>query len=315
MKKWGADHWFLLFLIEDWCVWSDGKVARPTMMRTNPQTHPKMLDIGAQFLADSEKAKAGGPTFPAGDFTKLNDGTVLGEHDSWDCIDDLIAYQLVDASLGKDGKPTFELTKDGWACASKLREYFAEHKKLDGFSPVVDSEVARHHGWSVCLFGDQDGEVAAYEDGSNGRNTKVKIEGGHLWMGENTGDFDEDARTVPMPFVLNLLERIGCSPAQYTKLSIQHAKQACVDIKQKHLAICDNDSDEASAAQTALECEDAIQAILDKCEIDPPKAFVIPNDPWCDGCVHQKGSLFAPCRDCRRIEGQEMMGRTKHDCR
>lgn len=314
MNRWGEHHWFMLFLIEDWCVWADGKVARPSIMRTNPQTHPKMLDIGSQLLADTQKNKAEEPMFPPEDFTKLMDGTAIGGHDSWDCIDDLIAYHLVDASLGEDGKPLFSLTPDGWAYAAKLRRHFAENKTLAGFSPIADSETARHHGWSVCLFGYDDGNAVAYEDGAGSRNTKVKIEDGSLWIGENTGDFSDDAQIVPMPIVLDLLGRVGCSPVQFTKVSLEHAKQECVDIKDRHLALCDDDSDEAVAAQTALECEEAIQAMIDKCDTEPPKFVVIPNDPWCDGCVHNKGSLFAPCRVCQRIQGEPMMGRTKYSC-
>jgi len=189
IEKWGEHHWFMLFLIEDWCVWADGKVARPAIMRTNPQTHPKMLDVGSQVLADTERKNGEAPKFPPEDFTKLIDGSVVEQHDSWDCIDDLIAYQLVDASVGEDGKPKFELTSEGWSHAARVRQYFAEQHSLADYTPVTGAPSNKNPRWSSCIFGSGDATVTSYEDGS--RNTKAQIvrDGGYLLVGENTGDF------------------------------------------------------------------------------------------------------------------------------
>jgi len=77
VERWGKDHWSLLAYIETCCVDQSGRFEL-TRVRVNPNTHP-LLAVG--LLSARKWQSSYG--------TRLNDDSILPQHDDIDCLDDL----------------------------------------------------------------------------------------------------------------------------------------------------------------------------------------------------------------------------------
>jgi|GEM_PF-2170876 len=101
----GRDHQTTLLYIETCCVDGGGRVNREHM-RCDVERHP--------LRAHAAHPPGACPS------TRLADGSLLSQHDDWDCVDDMIACGwLVDT--GGATEPRFMLTDAGWLAAHRLR--------------------------------------------------------------------------------------------------------------------------------------------------------------------------------------------------
>ena len=89
MEKWGRDHQTLLTYIETRCV-DQGGIPDPRHLR------------------------------PGESGTRLPGKVVLANHSDWNCIDDLVAADML-IRHGTGINPVFELTDAGWELAGKMR--------------------------------------------------------------------------------------------------------------------------------------------------------------------------------------------------
>ena len=103
----GRDHETTLLYIETCCVDHAG-IVKKEHLRCDGARHPLRQ---SRYARDLPKHTAS---------TRLADGSLLSEHDDWDCIDDMIACGwLLDTGGLTD--PQFVLTDAGWAQAQRLR--------------------------------------------------------------------------------------------------------------------------------------------------------------------------------------------------
>ena len=111
----GRDHWSLLLYLETRAVDHRG-VPDFRNMRCCKHRHPLYGHaLGALLGWDAKCA------------TLMPDGSQPDpEHDDWDCVEDLIALQLI-VWGGTGAQPVFELTDIGWLVAGVLRRARAEH--------------------------------------------------------------------------------------------------------------------------------------------------------------------------------------------
>ena len=89
MNSWGKDHWSTLAYIEDCCVDKKG-VLDNRKMRCNARLHRELANISnIGTLVDGKDSH-----------TRLNDGTEIGNHDDWSCVEDmehegLLTYKML----------------------------------------------------------------------------------------------------------------------------------------------------------------------------------------------------------------------------
>lgn len=92
VSKFGKDHWGLMMYVECRCVDHKGALDARNMR------------VGAEYP------------------TRLNDGSAVGNHDDWDCLEDLEAAGFVE-NLGTGANPVCRLTDEGMRVAGALRAY------------------------------------------------------------------------------------------------------------------------------------------------------------------------------------------------
>lgn len=110
IAQFGRDHWSLFAYVECRVV-DHGGVLDRTHLRCDPRLHPAHAHEGS---------RQGGP-YP----TRLVDGLTRGDHDDWDCLDDLEAAGLI-SSHGTGVNPWFRLTRKGLRMAALLRAHKAK---------------------------------------------------------------------------------------------------------------------------------------------------------------------------------------------
>ena len=105
--QWGRDHQSLMLYLETVCVDHDGWLLHHTYakekLRCDPERHPLQAYRGV---------------VPSG--TRLFNGSVVEDHDDWDCLDDLIAAGYVE-NVGTGIDPRIKFSKRGWSYAHRLR--------------------------------------------------------------------------------------------------------------------------------------------------------------------------------------------------
>ena len=107
MALWGKDHWSTLGYIETRIVDYKGVPDRDHM-RCDGERHPG--------LAGRAATRPGSKKCP----TRLKHGKLLYDHDDWDCVEDMIAEDLLKWE-GTGIHPEFVLTKRGKAVCAALR--------------------------------------------------------------------------------------------------------------------------------------------------------------------------------------------------
>ena len=115
VERFGRDHISTLLYIESRYVDHAGKLLNDNL-RCNQSRHPfhaHAIDDGSDGVWNPKYG------------TRLVDGTVLAEHDDWDCIDDLVAASLIERH-GSAMYPVFRLTDSGHAMVARLRKERAE---------------------------------------------------------------------------------------------------------------------------------------------------------------------------------------------
>jgi len=112
VDQFGRDHESALLYIESRCVDYCG-ILDNRHMRANPARHPAFAHLAGW---NEEHG------------TRLKDGSVVGQHDDWDCIDDLEVAGMV-CRGGTSIAPVFSLTTKGWKCAGSLRREKAERTR------------------------------------------------------------------------------------------------------------------------------------------------------------------------------------------
>lgn len=110
--RWGKGHLSLLLYVETVCVdhagvmgYGDGKGF--AQMRCDDGRHPHRR--GDPYRTPHKPGN-----------TRLANGEEIGDHDDWDCLDDLEAAGMLE-NVGTGVNPVIRLTEDGWAEAHKLR--------------------------------------------------------------------------------------------------------------------------------------------------------------------------------------------------
>jgi len=123
VEAFGKDHWSTLAFVETRCV-DDGGIVDKERMRCNTSRHAALLGRIQQRSTSKWDEKWG---------TILSDGTVLPEHDDWDCLIDLAKagyVEIVDIDEGN-----VHLTDQGWQVAHQLRRFIAEGGTYKAFRP------------------------------------------------------------------------------------------------------------------------------------------------------------------------------------
>lgn len=115
ISQFGRDHWSTFGYLETRVV-DHGGCPEKRHMRCDPRRHPVYTHLNE-------------PAPP----TKLR-GRELGEHDDWDCVDDLAEAGLV--TIGGTGTfPIWSLTERGRCIAAELRKFKAQGGSFAAFVP------------------------------------------------------------------------------------------------------------------------------------------------------------------------------------
>ena len=115
-SEWGRDHWSTLLYIETRAVAYRGGIDR-RHLRINGARHPGLAHVRGDFVHP----------------TRLRAGRIEPEHDDWDCVEDMVAAEMVE--IGGTGlSPIMRLTDFGWQVASRLRRDRANFQFPEGGS-------------------------------------------------------------------------------------------------------------------------------------------------------------------------------------
>lgn len=120
LATFGRDHWSTFAYIET-CVVDNSGVVDRARMRCSAKRHPH---LGAFNGLD-------GNAYP----TRLKDGSLLSNHDDWDCVDDLAAHGLLE-NVGTGANPVFKLTDEGRRVAAAYRAHMAADGRSGNFELV-----------------------------------------------------------------------------------------------------------------------------------------------------------------------------------
>ena len=106
VQQFGRDHWSTLLYIETVCTDHRGN---PDFrrMRCDPDRHAHLCGV---YVPSREK-------YP----TRLADGSLLNDHDDWDCADDLEAAGFIRIE-GSGVHPVFKMTDVGNVRVMELRK-------------------------------------------------------------------------------------------------------------------------------------------------------------------------------------------------
>lgn len=124
LEQFAKDHWSLLAFVETRCVDFKGQLDYDRL-RCNRDTH------SAQFLLRKYPTSTVAGTWKHEWGTRLKDGTVVPEHDDWDCLDDLEAAGLVETLSYI--KSNVRLTERGLHVAQQLRVFKAQGGQYKDF--------------------------------------------------------------------------------------------------------------------------------------------------------------------------------------
>jgi hypothetical protein len=108
-EMFGRDHETTLLYIETRCVDYGGIVMREHM-RCDVERHPLLAHSTTRHVHPPEACPS----------TRLADGSLLSQHDDWDCVDDMIACGWI-VEAGGVTEPRFMLTDAGFDEAHRLR--------------------------------------------------------------------------------------------------------------------------------------------------------------------------------------------------
>lgn len=138
VSKWGRDHWSTLLYIETRCVDYAGKLDNQHM-RTDPRVHRKLLgDAQARFGGVGRHS------------TRLRNGDEIDSHDDWSCVEEMVAYGLVEVVSERDrcpgqpftgGEVRVRLTDLGWRVTHQIRRDRAEGKPTVRWQPTPELEA------------------------------------------------------------------------------------------------------------------------------------------------------------------------------
>lgn len=130
IERWGRDHWSTLLYVEARAVDHSGQL-RVANMRTLIDTHPDLIEINGRTHGHEA------PKYP----TRLRDDGEIEGHDDWDCIDDMIAADVVTvdgdqlelvalpATSFHSTAARYHLTQRGAAMAALARQERAADRK------------------------------------------------------------------------------------------------------------------------------------------------------------------------------------------
>lgn len=114
----GTQHWVMILRVEAWVTMNNGEIEKDRM-RTNYNKRPpkplKAIEWDKLLMA-----------------TRLNNGTLIDDHDDWDCLEDLINNDFVKVEVWKN-KKLVSLTEKGFNTFIKLRKHRHEGNKLANF--------------------------------------------------------------------------------------------------------------------------------------------------------------------------------------
>ena len=137
IEAFGKDHWALLGYVETLCV--DGALGVGTLdnrrVRCNPARHP--LKVGP-YSPGGWSPRSG--TRLQGFADRCDPQLQLGEHDDWDCLDDLEAAGLVSTVNLANG--WIKMTAAGIGRAAQIRAHKAGGGNFASFSVRDAIEMA-----------------------------------------------------------------------------------------------------------------------------------------------------------------------------
>lgn len=113
----GVYHWMMLLRVEGWVVMNNGEI-EAERMRTNFNRRPP-----------APKGKQWDKLIHS---TRTNKGTLIDDHDDWDCLNDLVALGLVNIDIWKN-KKIVSLTETGFQVYVRLRRYRQNGEDLNKF--------------------------------------------------------------------------------------------------------------------------------------------------------------------------------------
>ena len=125
VDQFGKDLWSTFAYVEPRAVDYKGKLDC-SHMRTAVDRHKDLLGEAQTRCGLIDGGKYA---------TQLRGGVKKEDHDDWDCIDDLIAADL----LEKIGDPVYRLTELGWRVNLQLRQHKASGKYFASFEMEVDN--------------------------------------------------------------------------------------------------------------------------------------------------------------------------------
>lgn len=126
IEQFGKDHWSTLAFVETRCVDYKG-VLDKDKMRCNLNKHATFAGPRQQNSLIMNWQESWG--------TCLKDGTILSEHDDWDCLIDLAKANLVEIIDIDEGNIC--LTEAGRNVTHQLRVFKMQGGKYGLFSPVM----------------------------------------------------------------------------------------------------------------------------------------------------------------------------------
>ena len=141
-ESWGKDHWSTLAYLECRIVDHRGRIEHDHM-RCDPDRHPIMYGAKRRGLMFGSDQK-----YP----TRLRGGVDLADHDDYDCLDDFIAFGLVEVDMPTVPgsvlvtglveaelmtRATYRLTELGQRVAAELRAHKGGGGNFAGFVPAT----------------------------------------------------------------------------------------------------------------------------------------------------------------------------------
>lgn len=138
MSRWGKDHWSTLAYIETVMVNCEGfQVGSDPRMKANRRN----FRVLAQECPNPRRATRSAPSLAMvmrpEHATRLRDGTVMPNHDDWECLQDFAAEGLFAGAAQVEPKKTLQFSARGLALAADLRAYKAQGGQFANFEPTT----------------------------------------------------------------------------------------------------------------------------------------------------------------------------------
>lgn len=184
IEQWGKDHWSTLSYVETVAVDYQGQLSADRM-RCNINTHPIQEAMRKHRFSSTQRQ------WQTSWGTVLKNGTMLPEHDDWDCLSDLYHAGLV----LHPSNEVVTLTERGWELARELRTWKAQGGRYSDFVPSPSSRdiptptPGYNTRLTIFFSWDKNGRKRAYRwNRSQIRAFPVKLAEAEAWVAQQQVD-------------------------------------------------------------------------------------------------------------------------------